>query len=181
MKQLIPILFVTIICGAAYTESNKSDVVAIYNLDSVQHGNQRCIKDQEKAQQQLETSRSQTPNEKEADKRTQEVIKGTNKVQEEIKSKTKSNSAKDLADPKRRQKQITKDSIFLHDSIPVKCQRRVVNIAEDYRKTFGYKNIMTKEEFATYKMTSIGAGSKSETVTKMLINYANQDSVAAKY
>ena len=181
MKYLLPLFFVMILCISAYTDGSKSDVVAVYNIDSVERGNQRCFKEQEKAQQKLEDSRKQTPNEKEADKRKEEVIMANPKVQEEIKSKSKNTGVGTIADPNYRQKQITKDSIFLYDSVPVKCQRRVLKVAEDYRKSLGYKYIMTKEEFATYKMTSNGASSKSENVTKMLINYANQDSVAVKY
>lgn len=175
MKKFIPLVLLAGLCFAAFPEDTKSDIVAVYNADSVQQGNEVCRKEHNAAQEQFE--RSKHPSK--AEKQTQEHLEHNPKTKEAVKSKSKGENPG--LDPKSRQKQITKDSIYLYDSVPVICARRIPKIAEDFRKTYGYKYIMTREEFATYKKTSNGAMAKSENVTRELTKYANVDSVALKH
>lgn len=177
MKLIIPIVFVASLCFAAYSEGSKSDVVAIYNADSVQQSNQHCRQEHDAAQLRLNRAKNPSQSRKDADIMIQQRM--DTKTKEGVKSKSKGETMG--LDPKDRQKQITKDSIYLYDSVPVRCARRTQKIAEDFRRTFGYKSIMTKEDFAIYVKTSNGAGAKSENVTVELSKYANQDSVAVRY
>lgn len=149
---------------------SKTDVIAVYNLDSMATANNRCIYESKLAQQNYQNSRrwEQEPGiPKSTDKKTNEKIAAD--------KKKVGQSPQDL------RKATVRDSIYMVDSVGVRCSRRMTLIATDFQKTFGYKLVMTTSEYATYVGNPENKNSKNENVTKELILYANQDSVATKY
>jgi hypothetical protein len=178
-KLLVPFIALTFFLTSFQNGIDNSDTVAVYDLDSVRRGNERFQTEYKNAESTLE-----------ADRRTYKQLT-------ELLAPKKANTdgipvpknqmpsgpdpGKMDKDRQMAKKKIIKDSLYLYDSLPTHFEKRIMKIAGDYQKQFGYKSVLTKEQLGTYQLTSNGVGSKTKNVTKLFTDFANQDSLVRKY